>query len=81
MDRVDMSRDSPHGGGRAARRRNGPFGRFRTCCSRPRWGRGCFSMAGLAEASYKNRIGSANSPDASARRPYLWGGERDKKTV
>ena len=37
-------------------------------------------MAGLAEASYKNRIVSANSPDASVRRPYPWGGEWDEET-
>lgn len=42
-------------------------------------GPGLFFAAGLAEASYKDRIGSANSPDASARRPYLWGGEQDEK--
>ena len=27
--------------------------RFRIYCSRSRWGRGCYSIAGLAEASYR----------------------------
>ena len=39
--------------------------RFRFRCSRPRWGRNCFLIAGLNEASYrKAECGFSTDPDA-----------------
>ena len=66
----------PAWGARAARRRNGPFERFRICCSRG--GAGVvFPWLALPGPDAISRIGSVNGPDASARRLNLWGGKRD----